>query len=458
VIALDLVMRATGGAWQDAAAGARAVDRVCTDSRAVAAGDLFVALRGERFDGHEFLDEAAARGAVAAVVGRDVASAPLPVIRVPNPRLALGDLAAAWRARFAVPVVAITGSNGKTTTKDMCAAILERVGPVLATQGNRNNEIGLPLTLLDLAEHHRFAVVEAAMRGAGEIEYLARIARPDVGVITNVAPAHLGRLGSIEAIARAKSELWTALAPGGRAVYPSGEPLLETQAARLDAEARLRFGEAEGDVVRILRAEPRGASTDVVLSVRGEPVGLTLSIPGRHNVRNAAAAAAAALAVGAGPAAIAAGLAGVRAAEHRSRIEEIGGRVLLDDCYNANPHSMAAALRAAMDLRAGACVVAVLGDMQELGDDAPDLHAELGRLAARTGVAALIGVGPLSAETVLAARAAGLGAARHVADAQEAAAHAIDQSRAGDVVLVKASRSMGLERVVEALRAAWGGR
>ena len=308
MIDLDLVLRATGGTLLPAGGQAAVAAAVRTDSRLVQDGDLFVALRGEHFDGHEFVGRARAAGAVAAIVSREVPEAGLPLVRVADTVRALGDLARAWRERFAIPVVAVTGSNGKTTTKDMCAAIFAEIGPVLATAGNLNNEIGLPLTVLGLSEHHRFAVVEAAMRGPGEIAYLGGIAQPDVGVITNVAPAHLGRLGSLAAIARAKAELWSTLRPGGRAVYPSDEPLLEAQAAQLAAESRLRFGDSAGDAVRIERAEPAGAATDVRLRVGGEAVAFRLPVPGSHNVLNAAAAAAAAFAAGVGPAAIAAGL------------------------------------------------------------------------------------------------------------------------------------------------------
>jgi len=457
MIGMDLVLRATSGRLLERAGAALLATAVRTDSRAVQPGDLFVALRGERFDGHDFVEQARASGAVAALVSREVRGTPLPQVVVADTLKALGDLARTWRERFSIPVIAVTGSNGKTTTKDMCAAILGELGPVLATAGNLNNEIGLPLTLLGLAEHHRFAVLEAAMRGPGEIAALGAIAQPDVAVITNVAAAHLGRLGSLEAIARAKGELFSALRPGGRAVYPSDEPLLEAEAARLGAEARWRFGATPGDAVRIERAEPDGAGTLVRLRVGDESVDMRLPLPGSHNVRNAAAAAAAALAVGARPAAIAAGLSRVRTAPHRSRIEDIAGRVIFDDCYNANPQSMAAALRAAAGLRAGARLVAVLGDMRELGDDAPALHAELGRAAAAAGVAALIGVGPLSRQTVTAAGASGVPRVWHVEDAQRAADRVGAEARPGDVILVKASRAMELERVIDALRALWSG-
>jgi len=453
MIGLELILAATRGAL--VGGPPPALNAVRTDSRSVASGDVFVALKGERFDGHEFLAEAHARGAALAIVSRDVPGTAMPLVRVDDTLRALGDLARARRAEFRGPVIAVTGSNGKTTTKDMCAAILAAMGPVLATSGNRNNEIGLPLTLLDLEERHRFAVVEAAMRGPGEIAYLSAIARPDVGVITNVAPAHLGRLGSLERIAEAKGELWTALAPGGRAVYPSDEPLLAAQAARLDPGALLRFGQGADDAARIERCEPKGEASDVVLRIGGEQVAFSLPLPGIHNVRNAAAAALAAWAVGATPAAIAAGLAHVRLTEHRSRTERVGGRLIYDDCYNANPHSMDAALRAATVLAGGGRVIAILGDMKELGDEGPALHAEVGKLAAAAGVAVVIGVGPLSAETARAARSSGVPTSHHVQDADEAAAKVAAEARAGDVILVKGSRAMALERVVERLHAAW---
>ncbi|MEK6606530.1 MAG: UDP-N-acetylmuramoyl-tripeptide--D-alanyl-D-alanine ligase [Myxococcota bacterium] len=459
-ITLADVLAATGG--QVAAAHATSFSRVGTDTRTLATGDLFVAILGNRFDGHAFLAEAHARGAAGAIVSRDApAPAGLTLVRVGDTRRALGDLARHRRSASRIPLVAITGSNGKTTTKDLCAAILAEAGPTLATEGNFNNEIGLPLTLLRLGPEHRYAVVELGMNAPGEIAALARIARPDVGVVTNVGPAHVGRLGSIDAIARAKGELLRALGPGGCAIFPGDDARLAAEAEHLPAAARVRFGERDGDEARLIAVEPFGRDGQRVrLRLGGIEFAARIALPGRHNALNALAAAAAARALGVDAAKIAAGLERARFSPHRSRLVALAGRTVLDDCYNANPASMVAALAAIAELRrdggrltprGGTCgAAAVLGEMRELGDEAARLHTEVGAAVAVAGLDLLVCVGDAAAAIADGAVAAGMPVARvvRVADAAAAADAVRARTHPGDLVLVKGSRGARLEEVL----------
>ncbi|HEY3355549.1 MAG TPA: UDP-N-acetylmuramoyl-tripeptide--D-alanyl-D-alanine ligase [Polyangia bacterium] len=446
---------------------------VSIDSRSVRPGELFFAIRGERFDGHDYVAAALAAGAAGVVVerGRDAAQeaargAGAAALAVADVRRALTDLARARRAALAPTVVGITGSNGKTTTKELTAAILEEAaGPdaVLRTGGNLNNDLGVPLTLLRLTPAHRYAVVEMGMSARGEIAALAALAAPQVGVVTNVAPAHLEHLGTLANIAHAKGELFAALGPTGRAVLPDDEPLLEAEAdaAAVAAAARYRFGAGAGARARVVALAPAGeAGLDLTLALDGATVSCRLPLVGPHNARNAAAAAAAALALGLGPDLIARGLARGRTAAHRSAVALVGGRRVIDDCYNANPASTRAALETLTSLRRpGETAVALLGDMLELGPEGPRLHEEVGALAARLGVDHLVVVGALGRAIAAGARAAGLDPARVVeaADAGAAAAAAHGRTRPGDWVLVKGSRGMRLEAALEALGRLGGG-
>jgi UDP-N-acetylmuramoyl-tripeptide--D-alanyl-D-alanine ligase len=356
-------------------------------------------------------------------------------------------------------VVGVTGSNGKTTTKELLAAILETAASqdaVLATTGNLNNSLGVPLTLLRLHAGHRFAVVEMGMSAPGEIATLCGIVTPDVGVITGIAPAHLEHLGSLEAIARAKGELFAALPEGGVAIYPDDQPLLAAEAARLPAAQRRTFGTGADATVRIaavmLRATA-GLSLDLV--VGGATIRCDLPLPGPHNARNAAAAAAAAAALGVKPADIAAGLARGRTAAHRSTIVEVGGRHVIDDCYNANPASTRAGLEMLASLRPpGRTALAVLGDMLELGPTSAELHFEVGRDAARLGIDHVVAVGVLAQQILRGAWRGGMDPQRlaPAADPAAAARQIHERTSPDDWVLVKASRGMRLERVLEEWR------
>ncbi len=430
------------------------VSGVSTDSRTLERNEIFVAIGGENFDGHDHVGDAAERGAAAALLSREVDSS-LPCVRVDDTIAALGRFAAREREVFAGPVIAITGSNGKTTTKELCADMLEAGGAtVRRSPGNLNNHIGLPLSILGLRAGDEVLVVELGMNQPGEIDALARIAQPDVGAITQVAPAHLGPMGSLEAIARAKGELLDHVREGGTAVLNADDALVMAQRERFKGNVLL-FGLGAQAEVRATGIDTAASGTRFRLEIPQAETDVSLALPGCHLVQDALCAAAAAIACGALGASpiepIREALEAFRGIRGRTFLAELHGGVrLLDDSYNANPHSVAAALRALAQLR-GARSIAVLGDMGELGDDAAALHAEVGRKAVGSGIDALLGVGPLSIHTVEAAHAAGLAQAEHADDAPAAIEILRSWLREGDVVLLKGSRSMRMERISAAL-------
>jgi len=429
-----------------AVTGNAAFHGVSTDSRQLQRDNLFIALQGPHFDGHDFLAAAQARGAAAAAVSRPV-STPLPLIEVADTRLALGRLAAYWRARFSLPVVAITGSNGKTTVRAMTEAILSRMGRTLSTQGNLNNDIGLPLTLTRLGAEDRFAVLEMGANHPGEIDYLAGIAQPTIAVVTNAGPAHLEGFGSLEGVARAKGELFARLDLKGVAVINADDrfaPLWRELAGRRRV---VTFGLGTAADVRA-DWEGSGTGSRVLLRTPQEAIELQLPLPGRHNVMNALAAAAAALAAGARPAAVKAGLESLPPVAGRLDSHHLAGDLtVIDDTYNANPESLQAALDV-LALSTDATWL-VLGDMGELGAAAEELHREAGRRARRAGVDRLYCLGPLAR---LAAETFGDPAAAF--DDLDALLAALAGAVHGKLtILVKGSRSMRMERVVVALGA-----
>jgi UDP-N-acetylmuramoyl-tripeptide--D-alanyl-D-alanine ligase len=438
------------------------VDGVSTDTRTVSAGSCFVALKGERFDGHDFLAEAARAGAACAVVAESRAAsgpAALPLLAVPDTLAALGALARWHRRRFRIPLVAVTGSTGKTTTREMIAAILATRGPVHRSQGNLNNEVGVPLTLLGLAEEHQAAVVEMGMSHPGEIARLAAVAEPQVGLVTNAAPVHLEGLGSVDAVADAKAELYRGLSPGGTAVANADDARMLRRAQesgrRLITFARGRGRRGDVVAMEVLSHDESGLA--FLLGIGNRELEVRLSLVGEHNAVNAAAAAATAVALGCTDREIVRGLAEVRPVGRRLRLERLpSGVFLVDDCYNANPVSMRAALEtlAALAASRGGRPVAALGDMLELGPAEAEAHRELGAAAARAGLGWLAAFGPRSRAAAEAARGAGLagGAAFHTEDVAALTAFVKERLRPGDVLLVKASRGMKLERLVEALR------
>ena len=414
------------------------------DSRHVAANELFIALPGTRVDGHDFLELARERGAVAALVERKIAD-PLPQLVVADARLALGRLAAWWRTHYSCPVIGLTGSNGKTTVKELLAAILDRCGATLATQGNLNNDIGLPLTLLRLRSSHRYAVIEMGANHPGEIAYLTGIAQPDVALINNAGPAHLEGFGTVEGVAHAKGEIFSGLASKGIAVINADDAHVSVWENILAARRIVRFGLSERADVS---AQWEGDTSGSRLHLR-TPVGsahATLHLPGQHNVLNALAATAAALAVNVKLSDIALGLESARGAPGRMQIKT--GRndaCIIDDTYNANPASVQAALNVLASSRGRR--VLVLGDLAELGDDKVALHHSIGVAATASGIDALYTVGTLSAHAGSAFR----GEHQHFATQEELMANLIPMLALGVTVLVKGSRSTHMERVVGAL-------
>jgi UDP-N-acetylmuramoyl-tripeptide--D-alanyl-D-alanine ligase len=423
-------------------------DAVSSDTRNIARGDLFVALRGERFDGSTFVADAAKAGAVAALVNADspVADAPIPVLYVADTRLALGKLAAYWRNRFDIPLIAVTGSNGKTTVKEMLASILAQAASsaeaVLATRGNLNNDIGMPQTLLRLNAQHRYAVIEMGMNHPGEIDYLTRIARPDVALVNNASGAHLAGLGSVEAVARAKGEIFAGLGEQGIAVINADDRYADLW-RELAAPHRIMDFSLDGDstVSSCWDVTETGIQIEII-APDGE-VNVQLQVPGAHNARNALAAATAALAVGVPLAQIGAGLEAFSGVKGRlQRKAGRNGAHLIDDTYNANPASMRAALQVLAQQKGKR--VFVMGDMGELGADAAAMHAEVGATARQLGIQKLYALGELSRAAVEAFGAEG----RHfdeLADLQAALETELDGTTS---VLVKGSRFMKMERVV----------
>ncbi|MGE5770036.1 MAG: UDP-N-acetylmuramoyl-tripeptide--D-alanyl-D-alanine ligase [Betaproteobacteria bacterium] len=426
------------------------VSSVSTDTRSIAPGSLFVALRGERFDAHDFLVQAVAGGAAALLVA-DAARVPpgVPAVVVEDTRLALGRLAAAWRRLFVVPVIAVTGSNGKTTTKEMIAAILKAAfgDAVLATRGNLNNDIGLPLTLLGLDAGHRAAVIEMGMNHPGEIAYLASIGAPTVALVTNAQRAHLEGMGDLDEVAREKGSIFAGLAAEGVAVINADDAYAGTWRRMAGARPVRTFAiDRPADV----RGSVHQHGLDITLDLTS-PEGqaaIALRIPGRHNARNATAAAAACLAAGIPLAAVVAGLESFAGIKGRlQRRAGIKGAEILDDTYNANPDSV----RAGIDVLASTIgrKVLVLGDMGEIGEASGQYHDEIGGYAKSQGVDRLFALGEAAQQAV---RNFGEGG-QHFADLDKLIA-AVDKELGPETtVLVKGSRFMKMERVADALAA-----
>jgi UDP-N-acetylmuramoyl-tripeptide--D-alanyl-D-alanine ligase len=418
---------------------------VTTDSREAKAGHLFVCLRGERFDGHDFVEAARAAGVAAALVERALPSS-LPQVVVGDTLKALGALARWWRRRQGALVIGVTGSAGKTTTKGMLAAVLGQHRPTLSNPGTENNEIGVPRTLLRLGGE-AYCVLEMGARGRGQIAYLAQVAAPQIGVITNIGEAHLGLIGSREQVAAAKGELLAALPPEGTAVL-NAEDFFFGVLAELAPCRVVSFGLERGD----FRAEEVEVGIEGTSFILAGPAGraqVRVRLAGRHNAVNAAAAAAAAWAAGAKLEHIVAGLEAYEGEGMRSQIvRRPDGAVIINDAYNASPTSVQAALEllAAMPGRK----VMVFGDMLELGEYAQEAHERVGRAAAQAGVAVMVAVGPLAKAAGAVAQHSGV-QVLYADSPEEALELAEEIVQPGDVVLVKASRLVGLERVAEGL-------
>ncbi|HET7267706.1 MAG TPA: UDP-N-acetylmuramoyl-tripeptide--D-alanyl-D-alanine ligase [Oleiagrimonas sp.] len=423
-----------------------AVAGVATDSRTLRGGELFVALAGEHHDGHDHVAAAAAAGAAAALVARKI-DVDLPQVLVADTLAALGDLASAVRARRHADVVGITGSNGKTTVKTLTAAILSRHGRTHATQGNYNNEIGLPLTLLAMPEDSQYAVIEMGAGKPGDIAYLAAIARPDVSLVNTIGPAHLERMGSLEGIAETKGAIYEALPGDGVAIINADDDFADFFTGLAGSRRRVSFGlgTRKADVRADIQAMDAAGSRFTLITPRGK-TDVSLPLPGRHNVSNALAAAAIAHALDVPLATMAEGLAHAGHVAGRLDARRMpGGWTLIDDSYNANPASAAAAIETLM-LTSGEHWL-VLGDMAELGPEARQLHADLGVLARERGVEHLFTTGTLARA---AAEAFG-DTACHFEDHETLAAALRAALHADVTCLVKGSRSSAMDRVVMAL-------
>ena len=461
-LSLREILDVTGGALLAGDEQVRPLG-ISTDTRTLIPGQMFVALRGERFDGHDFAASALAKGACGVLMerGRGSALGQIPqypgaaLVEVQDTLFALGEIAGEWRRLHNATVVGITGSNGKTTTKEMLASILERSRSVLKNKGNLNNRIGLPLTLLELRHHHKAVVLEMGMSEPGEIARLCRIALPQVGLITQVARAHLEGLGSIEGVAREKGELFHALGAQGTALVNLDDPWVVRLASRSEAH-KVSFGFSQGAMARAVEVEPfRDKGARFRLELAGESVWVCLKAHGIPMVRGALAAAAAAWVLGAPLKDIKEALEDFRAFGGRLHVISLPqGKVLIDDTYNANPVSMSAALELLCRGGSGRRV-AVLGEMRELGAFTASAHRELGETAARLGVKLLVPVGKWAswvAEGALEAAENGDIEVRKASNCEEAIEILRSLISPGDRILVKGSRAAAMETVVEALK------
>ncbi len=447
LMSLPEAAAAVGGTLVNAGAVGNAVlAGASTDSRSIGHGELFVALRGDSFDGHDYVEMARARGAAAALVSRQVSTqSPMPQIIVDDTLLALGRLAQSWRSRFGIPMIALTGSNGKTTVKEMLRAILQAhtggAMAVLATEGNLNNHIGVPLMMLRLNAQHRFAVFEMGMNHLLEIDYLTRLLKPDVALIIMAGTAHIGELGSRDAIAQAKGEILAGLPPDGVAVINMHDRYGQYWRGLAGQRRVIGFGVLPED-------EVMGEFSAETLTIHhgGKSVAVQLHVAGEHNQRNALAAAAAALAVGVPLATIGEGLEDFEGVAGRLRTYEgHGGATIIDDTYNANPDSVRAAIDV-LKTRRGKRLL-VLGDMGELGPAAGDMHGEIGVYAQNAHLDGVFALGKLTESTVMAMGASGW----HFDSIDELVEEVLPQLNPNATVLVKGSRFMKMERVVAKL-------
>lgn len=433
------------------------ISEISTDTRTLKEEALFVPLKGDHFNGHDYLAQAFEKGASAALISEPLRPGQISpdriIIQVKDTLWALGDLAGLWRSRFPVTLIGISGSNGKTTSKEMLAGILDLEGATLRNPGNLNNWVGLPLSLLALNERHRFAVMEMGMNHLGEIARLCQIARPSVGLLTNIGPAHLEGLGSMAAIARAKGELFQALKKEDWAIVNQDDFRIRDLALSCRAR-KMTFGRNPGAEIRAeqVTVSPEGIHFQAVFSEQKEEI--FLPVQGEHNLSNALGAAATALALGLSLIKVRQGLSGFKPPAHRLQLRKgIRGICLMDDSYNANPASMKAALLAFQSLRQGKRAGLVLADMLELGVEGLKAHQEIGKQIGEMGVDYLLALGPLSQEMVSEAKRGrrppqeAFGALSH----SQIIGHLESLIRTGDLILIKGSHGMNMEAVVRAL-------
>ncbi len=426
------------------------IQGVSTDTRNLHDGDLFVALKGERFDAHDFAAQAIDSGAVALVVDHPL-SLPVPQLVVDDTRIALGLIGEYNRAFFTGTLIAVTGSSGKTTVKEMLATILSGVGETLFTQGNLNNDIGVPLTLLRLSEGHRYAVIEMGASGPNEIAYSVSLSHPDIAIVNNAMGAHLEGFGSLEGVVEAKGEIYDGLTNQGTAVVNADDPYAQRWLDRAKGKSILTFGLAAGADVRaqaLFLQESGCYGFD--LMYQNESVAVRLNVLGRHNVCNALAAAAVSISAGLSLSQIASGLGKFSAVKGRMFSSQgVNGALVLDDSYNANPGSVRAAISMLSELNGERTLV--LGDMGELGADEVSLHQEVGQFAAQMGIEKLFAVGRLSQFTVEAYKQAGGVCAEHMSDKSELVSRLQHEAHSAMVILVKGSRSAAMDQVVNCL-------
>ena len=434
---------------------------ISTDSRTLRPGQLFVALVGENFDGHQFVEKAASSGAAGVVVALeevgelDVPALQVPVIGVTDTLRAFGDLASFWRGRYSIPVVAITGSNGKTTTKEMVAAILSRSWKVLKNQGTFNNLVGVPLSLLQLDATHEAAVVELGMNQPGEIERLTEIVQPSLGMITNIQSAHLEGLGDLDSIQAAKGALFAGMANTGTIVVNRDDPRVSNEARRFSGRQvgfSVKGNPAEVSLERVIGVDGEGSR--FLLRLPEETLEIRLPVLGFHHLKNAVAAAAVAWTLHLPASTIAAALGIFQAVDKRMEVLTLPGDIhLINDTYNANPSSMAAALETLMQVKQQGRAFAVLADMLEMGRESASLHRQVGRMAAREGVDHLLAMGNQAAHFLAGAAEGGMARDQltEASDHEEIATQVHGLLAPGDWVLVKGSRGMRMEKVVQTL-------
>ncbi|MEO5719233.1 MAG: UDP-N-acetylmuramoyl-tripeptide--D-alanyl-D-alanine ligase [Chthoniobacterales bacterium] len=428
----------------------RLLANISTDSRTVQAGDLFVALQGENFDGHKFVEQAMQRGAAGAIVETNWTGKPKPdfsLLRVADTLVAYQQIAAHYRRSLGIKVVAITGSNGKTSTKDFTASVLGNGFRVAKTEGNLNNHVGLPRTMLEASGEDQIGVWEIGMNHPGEIAPLAQLARPDVAIITNVGIAHLEFMGTRAAIAQEKGELAAALSPDGTLILNRSDEFAETIAQR--TSARVIFAGIDGGEVQAREIVQTAEGAEFTVFEGAHRCHTVLPVPGLHMVQNALLAIAAGRVFGLSLEQCAAGLAAAPITKARLQIKNINGVQFIDDSYNANPDSTKAALRTLAELETDGQRIAVLGQMAELGAESARGHREVGEVAASLGIDQLISLGTNASEIATAARAAGLEQSRTLASAEEVADLLCQTAQPGDLVLIKGSRAARAERVLE---------
>lgn len=447
---LSQIAKWSGGRLESGAAGTLAA-KVCTDSRALLPGAFFVAIKGDNFDGHAFVAQAARAGAVGAMVQEIPADLPADfgVVKVDDTLLGLQSLATHYRESLDVKVIGITGSNGKTSTKDATAAVMGRRFRTARTEGNLNNHLGVPLTLLALDSSIEVAVVEMGMNHAGELAPLAAMAKPDAAIVTNVGVAHIEFLGTRDAIANEKSVLPEAVRRGGHVILNADDEYTPLIAARCRAHvttAGIQAGDVRGSDIT-----PLSSGTKFRIHATGQCVDAELPVPGEHMVRNALLACAAGLAFGIPLEECAAGLADLQLSKGRLQQKTIGGLLVLDDSYNANPDSVVAGLATLAQLPGSGRRIAVLGRMGELGSEAEAGHRRVGEMAGYLGIACVIAIGDEAAWIAESAQKAGVRTVLKAPSTDEAAHALRDYAREGDIALVKGSRSARMERVIQAL-------